>query len=225
VLTRCLPAATAAAAAQGPGAATVLWETDKPYQPVLSIGAPAAPPPPAPAGGPPPRLTLRGLTLRHASKSVANNYAVFITAGGGGDDDGGAVALEGCDISSASGTGVCVEGASAPTLTACTVHDCPRYGVALFGGLSGEPAAPVLEGCVVQRNALGAALVRAGAEPRLARCTLAGGGGPGLTLADAGGEYEGNTISGRPGVALGAGAGASAASLAAGGNRIEGGVV
>lgn len=44
----------------------VVWETSEPYQAVLE-GNPAA-------GG----ALVRGLTLRHRSPSVANNYAVFL---------------------------------------------------------------------------------------------------------------------------------------------------
>ena len=44
----------------------VVWETSEPYKAVLE-GSPAA-------GG----ALVRGLTLRHRSPSVANNYAVFL---------------------------------------------------------------------------------------------------------------------------------------------------
>lgn len=44
----------------------VVWETSEPYQAVLE-GTPAA-------GG----ALVCGLTLRHRSPSVANNYAVFL---------------------------------------------------------------------------------------------------------------------------------------------------
>ena len=41
-----------------------------------------------------------------------------------------------CDITSASGSGVGVEG-GAPTLLRCRVHGCERHGLALFGDVLG----------------------------------------------------------------------------------------
>jgi hypothetical protein len=46
---------------------TVIWETRAPYEAVLESSAPSA--------------TVRGLRLRHASPSVANNYAVYVHGG------------------------------------------------------------------------------------------------------------------------------------------------
>ena len=54
-------------AAQG-AAVTLLWETAAPYEAVVEAAA---------GGG----VTLRGLRLRHASPSVANNAAVFCRGG------------------------------------------------------------------------------------------------------------------------------------------------
>ena len=48
------------------GEVVVVWETSEPYQAVLEAG-------PAASGA-----VVRGLTLRHRSPSVANNYAVFL---------------------------------------------------------------------------------------------------------------------------------------------------
>lgn len=41
---------------------------------------------------------------------------------------------QGCDITSATGSGVGTEG-GALTLVGCSVHGCKAHGVALFGGL------------------------------------------------------------------------------------------
>lgn len=49
----------------------------------------------------------------------------------------GQLTLERCDISSSSGVGVGVEGASV-TVQQCTIHNCERHGVAAFGSLDGE---------------------------------------------------------------------------------------
>lgn len=55
---------------------TVVWETSEPYQAVLEAGPGA--------GG----TLVRGLTLRHQSPSVANNYAVFLPVSCAGRDLG-----------------------------------------------------------------------------------------------------------------------------------------
>ncbi len=95
----------------------VVWETSKPYEHTLECkntqGA----------------VTVRGLTLRHYSKSVAQNYCVLAQAGS-------SLVLESCDVSSRSGCGVGVEGATLQLLES-TVHDCERHGVAAYGGFEG----------------------------------------------------------------------------------------
>jgi hypothetical protein len=50
--------------------------------------------------------------------------------------------LLGCDVSSATGAGVGIEG-GAPTLDACRLHGCARQGAAIFGGLE-EPVSDTL---------------------------------------------------------------------------------
>jgi hypothetical protein len=47
--------------------------------------------------------------------------------------------LEGCDISSDSGVGVGVEGATLQLLDSA-IHDCERHGVTAFGGFEGAGA-------------------------------------------------------------------------------------
>lgn len=51
----------------------------------------------------------------------------------------GSLEMEECDVTSQSGVGVGVEGAAA-TLNKCSIHDCERHGVAVFGSLEGEGA-------------------------------------------------------------------------------------
>ena len=141
------------------------------------------------------RCCCRGLTLRHRSPSVANNYAVFLQAcpalpvrphvlssaarsrpqpsiafspviAGKRDwlicscvcpgryrrltlacpvglAQGADTQLTDCDIASASGSGVGVEG-GAPSLLRCRIHDCERHGLAVFGDALGgsESGAP-----------------------------------------------------------------------------------
>lgn len=49
---------------------------------------------------------------------------------------GSSLVIEACDISSSSGVGVGVEGATLQLLDS-TVHDCQRHGVAAYGGFEG----------------------------------------------------------------------------------------
>ncbi|KXZ51409.1 hypothetical protein GPECTOR_12g371 [Gonium pectorale] len=162
-----------------PGAPVeVVWETKEPYQ-----------------------STVEGLTIRHASKSVANNYGVFIKSG--------SPLLEGCDVSSTTGAGVGVEGAS-PRLLRCVVHDCARQGIAIFGAvpdpyaldpdLSVDPGlvygmtGGVVRDCEVKGNALDGVLVRGGASPDLMGNRIHHNAGFGVNLQDCAGRYERNAV-------------------------------
>lgn len=49
----------------------------------------------------------------------------------------GTLRLEQCDITSSSGVGVGVEGADVGLIN-CSIHDCERHGVAVFGSLEGK---------------------------------------------------------------------------------------
>lgn len=89
--------------------------------------------------------------------------------------------LDSCDISSASGSGVGAEGGS-PQLYNCSVHDCATHGVALFGGLDGSRASPVLEACQLRRNRQHGLLVRDGATPAVSDSVMARNGGYGMML-------------------------------------------
>ncbi|KAL4431622.1 hypothetical protein ABPG77_001464 [Micractinium sp. CCAP 211/92] len=156
-------------------AAEVVWETQQPYQATIEAG-------PELAEG---AVVLQGLRIRHSSPSIANNYAVRLA--------GCSVTLADCDISSATGVGVGIEG-GAPRLLRCSVHNCQRHGVAVFGDLLGAGCAAQLEDCTLVGNRLNGLLVRDGAQPSVRRCTLSGNGEWGLRLQDAGGAYEGNAI-------------------------------
>lgn len=155
----------------------VVWATEQPYQSVVDCTARG--------------VTLRGLTLRHASPSVANNYCVYV-------HDGSDMRMEQCDISSRTGTGVGVEGA-APSLTDCRVAACARHGVAIFGPLDPEldpPGGGTLLGCDISGNGLDGVLVRSGAEPSITDCIIHDNKGAGLSLQDGGGVVERNSIRG-----------------------------
>jgi len=100
------------------GQATLTWETDRPYEAALEL-APGA------------KALVRGLNIRHAGKSVANNYAIYSNAA--------QLELEECDVTSSTGAGVAAEGGSL-VLRSGAVHDCARQGLILFGPmLGGDP--------------------------------------------------------------------------------------
>ncbi|EFJ51771.1 hypothetical protein VOLCADRAFT_103273 [Volvox carteri f. nagariensis] len=192
----------------------VVWETSEPYQSTVEVSAPTAGP--ASGDGGPGRggrssggqrgaegVVLEGLTIRHSSKSVANNFGVFIR--------GGSPRLLDCDISSATGAGVGVEGASPQASTAimdCRIHDCARQGIAIFGGLPVEfdldPAIDpgllygmtggTVQGCDVYGNSLDGVLVRSGASPDLLDNLIHNNGGFGVNLQDCAGRYERNMV-------------------------------
>ena len=65
-------------------------------------------------------------------RSIAQNYAVFIPQGIASVEAASQIELRYCDISSASGTGVGVEGGSV-ALTGCRIHDCKNHGVLYVG--------------------------------------------------------------------------------------------
>jgi hypothetical protein len=105
----------------------VQWQSSKPYEHTLEAKSTAG------------AVVIRGLTLRHFSKSVAQNYCVLAKAGS-------SLVLEACDVSSDSGVGVGVEGAVLQ-LKDSTVHDCERHGVAAYGGFEGAAFAPCARAC------------------------------------------------------------------------------
>ena len=98
------------------GGATLVWETERPYEAVIT----------AERGS---RATMRGFNVKHAGKSVANNYAIY--------SPGGDLSLEDCDVTSSTGAGVAAEGGRV-SLQRCRVHDCARQGAVLFGPLMGD---------------------------------------------------------------------------------------
>ncbi|KAG2423736.1 hypothetical protein HXX76_015125 [Chlamydomonas incerta] len=181
----------------------LLWETAQPYESTVDISGGTS----VALGGSGGQVVLEGLTIRHASKSVANNFGVYVH---------GACSprLLDCDISSRTGAGVGVEGAS-PWLLGCRVHDCARQGLAIFGGgaelmadlnldLSLDPAVDpglltgmtggVVQGCDVYGNALDGVLVRGGAAPDLMDNKVHDNKGSGFNLQDCSGRYSGNVV-------------------------------
>lgn len=121
-------------------------------------------------------VTLRGITVRHASPSVANNYAVFARPGS-------SLALERCDVSSDTGCGVAGEGATL-RVSRCDVHDCVSHGVAVYGDLLGEFGEGFVEDCDVARCGGDGVLVRAGALGTVVGCRFEDVGGFGVEFVD-----------------------------------------
>lgn len=116
--------------ASAPGGLTVVWETQRPYEAAVEA-SPGA------------RAVLRGLQIRHAGKSVANNYAVY--------SQGADLTLEDCDISSTTGAGVAAEGGRL-VLDRSLVHDCPRQGIVLLGPMLGGTLKASIRATAVKGN-------------------------------------------------------------------------
>ncbi len=76
----------------------------------------------------------------------------------------------------------------------CTVHNCERHGVAIFGGLDGSRASAVLEACELKRNKGIGLLVRDGATPTVTDTTISRNGSYGMYLQDCGGSYSRNVV-------------------------------
>jgi len=109
---------------------------------------------------------MQGITVRHRSPSVANNYAIHSQAG--------SCELRACDISSASGSGIGVEGGRL-LATAVRVHDCVSNGlVAAADVTEGEPADVSLIGCTLVRNGRSGAVLLDGTTALLRDCTVEG---------------------------------------------------
>lgn len=145
-----------------PGEAVELvWETEDHYEPVISCAG---------AEG----VRLVGLSIRHASPSVANNYAVFL--------QGGSVQLEGCTITSSTGTGLAAEGGS-HSLRDCRLLQCERHGMAAFGTIEGGECQVDVFGCSLEGNKQNGALIRDGSEARLRDSELRSNGEYGVSVA------------------------------------------
>lgn len=166
----------------------LVWETQQPYQSTLECAADG--------------IVVEGLTIRHYSKSVANNYGVFVRDG--------SARLSGCDVSSRSGVGIGVEGACA-VIDGCDVHDCERHGIAIFGGAedgasSDEPGplsggggtcVTAVRGCSIRGNKGNGMLVRDGAAPTVEANRITGNREYGVQVQDSSGRYgPGNNTGG-----------------------------
>ena len=160
-------------AGAAPGSVTLEHRTSSPYEATVENRMPAS------AGA----ATLRRLVVRHASPSVANNYAAFATPGS-------SLTLEACDVRSDTGSGVAAEGATL-VLTDCAIHDCKTHGVAVYGDLLGEFGSGAIARCVVSRNGGDGVLLRQGARGEVVGNTITDNGGFSVELVDV---REGTTV-------------------------------
>jgi hypothetical protein len=117
----------------GPSTTCLTWTTTAPYESVVVVEA---------AG-----CVVGGVSLSHASPSVANNYALHLLPSAAGT-----VVTE-CAVMSTTGSGVGVEGEGA-VIERCVLSDCASYGAAVFA----EGA--IVRDCVLTNNRRGGVLVR-----------------------------------------------------------------
>jgi len=89
--------------------------TSVPYEPVIRV---------LPGGTC--KVEGRGcLGVRHGSPSVASNFAIEV-------DCGASLTLNDTMVTSATGTGIGIEGASACSIQRCVIRDCKEHGVAAY---------------------------------------------------------------------------------------------
>jgi hypothetical protein len=100
-----------------------------------------------------------------------------------------------CSISSRSGSGVGIEGAT-PLLRNCTVSGCERHGIAVFASFETGIGGGEVLGCSVQGNKLDGLLVRDGAQPAVHGCSIVDNGEWGVEVKSAGGSFSDNVVKG-----------------------------
>jgi len=143
------------------GKVEVVWQTEEHYEPALTCET---------ADG----VIVKSFAFKHASPSIANNYAVFL--------QGGSVTLEDCRVTSSTGTGVAAEGGE-HTIRGCSLSGCERHGLAVFGTLDGDSCQVKLEGSSFEGNKLNGMLVRdQGGVELEGSCRVEGNGGHGIAV-------------------------------------------
>ena len=144
--------------------AVLSWKSDKPYEAALDVDVSNA------AEG---SVRVSGLTIRHYSPSIAQNYAVYVHSPMRN------VKFQNLDVASSSGSGIGVEGGNV-TVFSCTIHDCKNHGVLYVGsGATGRVKRSVVEKCN-----LNGILLRDGASPTLSDNLIQGNGQYGAALVD-----------------------------------------
>ena len=169
-----------------PGA-VVNWKSDKPYEAALTIDL--SDQDEKDAGT---TCLVSGLTIRHYSKSIAQNYCVFVPAPSRPASRFSKVEIRGCDISSESGSGVGVEGGDV-SLAMSKIASCKNHGVLFLGKASRGS----MRECLVEKNGLSGVLLRDGASPVISSNRFLSNGQYGAALFDCNGRLaEDNTFKG-----------------------------
>lgn len=134
------------------------------------------------------RAVIRNMTLRTSGTSAQG--VVLVTTG--------APVLADCDISSATGAGIFLQGpTSNPMIVRCTIHDCRGSGF-----LVTDQAKGTIEDCVVYGNGLSGFQIREGGNPSVRACLIRDGKEGGVFIYDRGlglienCDIAGNTNSG-----------------------------
>ena len=154
---------------RGEGDAVLRWQTKAPYESAIDFDLSGTT-----GSAAPPSLVVEGVRIEHSSKSVAQNYAVYVNA------PRSTATLRRCTVSSATGSGVGVEGGAA-ALEACTLRDCKAHGAAVLG----RSASLALRDCRVLKCKGDGLLARDGAAVDVAAdCVLQDNGAWGAELLD-----------------------------------------
>jgi len=160
------------------GDVTLSWKSDRPYEAALTIALePTLPTLTS-------RVLVSGLSVRHFSPSIAQNYAVYVPQPTSPAADGVGIVFQSCAITSASGSGVGIEGGDV-TLERCQIAGCKNHGIVYLG----QAARGRIVGCTVEKCKLNGVLLRDGASPVLEGNRLRANGQYGAALIDCRGRY------------------------------------
>lgn len=170
------------------GDVTLSWKSDRPYEAALTV---ALERPISPAASTS-RVVVSGLSVRHFSPSIAQNYAVYVPQPTSAAADGVGIEFQRCAITSGSGSGVGVEGGDV-TLERCQIASCKNHGVVYLG----QTSRGKITNCTVEQCKLNGVLLRDGASPTLEGNRLRANGQYGAALIDCRGRYlKGNDAAG-----------------------------
>ena len=150
--------------AVGEGRALVRHVTTRPYESAIEIRGL--------------KVIVRGIDAEHSSKSVANNYGIFVV-------EGANATFEKCDVRSSTGSGFGVEGAQVE-LVECSARGCATHGFVGLGDSSGLPGTGVanISRCSFEDNAQDGLLIRGGAVINMSKSRVIGNGRYGVELID-----------------------------------------
>ncbi|GAB5370588.1 hypothetical protein AAMO2058_001506100 [Amorphochlora amoebiformis] len=144
---------------EGKEGATIIHETEAPYESTISLDI-------SPKDNTP--ASISGLKIRHSSPSVASNYAVRV--------DSGSLEISDCDISSTTGSAIGTEGGLV-YVSRSVLSSAKRHGIALFPPLDpdGPPVLSEISDSVIASNGLSGISVRGdNVEVKVTRCIVEG---------------------------------------------------